>query len=264
MAAADPSMPFSPCDPAAGSCTDVSVGILQWIFGPVVEKLTQGASPDAVDASVSVMASIFSVFNSGLLVVASLIVSYVAVMGVTNTANEGEAMGRNWSSLWTPMRIVSGGSVLLPTTSGYSFIQLIVMMFALWGDRSDCSRHHAATDHAEVRHRHHQGWLGNGRRLLSAPRRYQGRALRRKRRTGHRTKPQHAAARAAFIAGCQQLTFAVLDADPEGTYVIQQPDNTFRLRIGNAPTLAVGERFTVAGIEFDTAEIECLHFADCV
>ena len=27
---------------------------------------------------------------------------------------------------------------------------------------------------------------------------------------------------------------------------------------------AVGERFTVAGIEFDTAEIECLHFADCV
>ncbi|CUA87261.1 conjugal transfer/type IV secretion protein DotA/TraY [Gulbenkiania indica] len=133
MAAADPSMPFSPCDPSAGSCTDVSVGILQWIFGPVVEKLTQGASPDAVDASASVMASIFSVFNSGLLVVASLIVSYVAVMGVTNTANEGEAMGRNWSSLWTPVRIVAGGSVLLPSTSGFSFIQLIVLMFALWG-----------------------------------------------------------------------------------------------------------------------------------
>ncbi|HCE8579400.1 TPA: DotA/TraY family protein [Pseudomonas aeruginosa] len=133
MAAADPSMPFSPCDSAAGACTDVSVGILEWIFGGVISKLTQGADPDTVDASVSVMASIFSVFNSGLLVVASLIVSYVAVMGVTNTANEGEAMGRNWSSLWTPVRIVSGGSVLLPTTSGYSFIQLIVMMFALWG-----------------------------------------------------------------------------------------------------------------------------------
>lgn len=126
-------MPFSPCDPAGGPCSDVSVGVLQWIFGPVIEKLTQGADPDKVDASVSVIASIMSVFNSGLLVVASLIVSYVAIMGVTNTANEGEAMGRNWSSLWTPMRIVAGGSVLLPTTSGYSFIQLIVMMFALWG-----------------------------------------------------------------------------------------------------------------------------------
>ena len=55
----------------------------------------------------------------------------------------------------------------------------------------------------------------------------------------------------------ERVTSAVLDADPEGTYVIQQPDNTFRLRIGNAPTLAVGERFTVAGVEFDATEIEC-------
>ena len=124
-------MPFTPC-PSSG-CTDVSVGILEWIFGPVVSVLTQGGDPDTIDASASVIASILSVFNSGLLVVASLIVSYIAVMGVTNTANEGEAMGRNWSSLWTPVRVVAGGSVLLPTTSGYSFIQLVVMMFALWG-----------------------------------------------------------------------------------------------------------------------------------
>lgn len=33
----------------------------------------------------------------------------------------------------------------------------------------------------------------------------------------------------------ERVTSAVLDADPDGTYVIQQPDNTFRLRIGNAP-----------------------------
>ncbi len=124
-------MPFTPC-PSSG-CTDVSVGVLEWIFGPVVTILTQGGDPDTVNASASVIASILSVFNSGLLVVASLIVSYIAVMGVTNTANEGEAMGRNWSSLWTPVRVVAGGSVLLPTTSGYSFIQLVVMMFALWG-----------------------------------------------------------------------------------------------------------------------------------
>lgn len=133
MSAADPSMPFTPCDTAAGDCTDVSVGVLEWIFGPVIEKLTFGSDPETVDASVSTLASIFSVFNSGLLIVASLIVSYVAVMGTVNTANEGEAMGRNWSSVWTPVRIVSGGAVLLPTTSGFSFIQLIVMMFALWG-----------------------------------------------------------------------------------------------------------------------------------
>ena len=62
----------------------------------------------------------------------------------------------------------------------------------------------------------------------------------------------------------ERVTSAVLDADPDGTYVIQQPDKTFRLRIGNAPTLAVGERFTVAGVEFDATEIECARPANIV
>ena len=62
----------------------------------------------------------------------------------------------------------------------------------------------------------------------------------------------------------ERVTSAVLDADPEGTSVIQQPDNTFRLRIGNAPTLAVFFFIAAAGTEIYTAEIECLHFADCV
>jgi hypothetical protein len=57
---------------------------------------------------------------------------------------------------------------------------------------------------------------------------------------------------------------AMLDADPDGIFVIQQPDSTFWLRIGDTPALPVGDRFTVAGVEFDTAEIECLRFDDVV
>ncbi|SON87552.1 conserved membrane hypothetical protein [Xanthomonas phaseoli pv. phaseoli] len=127
-------MPFTPCpDAATGPCTDQSVTMLRHIFGPVIDQLTVGADPDQISAAASLLGSMFSVLNSGVLIVGSLIVSYVAAMGVLNTANDGEAMGRNWSSLWTPVRIVSGGAVLLPTASGYSFIQLIVMMLALWG-----------------------------------------------------------------------------------------------------------------------------------
>ncbi|PPU93072.1 type IV secretion system protein DotA-like protein [Xanthomonas populi] len=107
--------------------------MLRHIFGPVIDQLTVGADPDQVSAAALLLGSMFSVLNSGVLIVGSLIVSYVAAVGVLNTANDGEAMGRNWSSLWTPVRIVSGGAVLLPTASGYSFIQLIVMMLALWG-----------------------------------------------------------------------------------------------------------------------------------
>ena len=125
------SMPFSPCDP--GACTDASVSMLRSIFGPVIDSLVQGADPNTVAASANVIATMMSFFNSGILVIGSLIVSYVAMMGVTNTANDGEAMGKSWSSLWTPVRIVAGGAVLLPTASGYSFIQLVVLMFSLWG-----------------------------------------------------------------------------------------------------------------------------------
>ncbi|MGH8032964.1 MAG: DotA/TraY family protein [Luteimonas sp.] len=107
--------------------------MLRHIFGPVIDKLTAGADPDQVSAAASLLGSMFGVLNSGILVIGSLVVSYVAIMGVLNTANDGEAMGKSWSSLWTPVRIVTGGAVLLPTTSGYSFIQLITMMFALWG-----------------------------------------------------------------------------------------------------------------------------------
>lgn len=126
-------MPFSPCDPALGACTDVSVTMLRRIFGGVVDALVAGADPNTVAASSNILATMFSFFNSGILVIGSIIVSYVALMGVTNTANDGEAMGKSWSSLWTPVRIVAGGAVLLPTTSGFSFIQLVVMLFALWG-----------------------------------------------------------------------------------------------------------------------------------
>lgn len=125
-------MPFSPCSDA-NACTDQSVEMLGRIFGPVIDALVKGTDPNAVQASANILATMFGFFNSGILIIGSLIVSYVAVMGVTNTANDGEAMGKNWSSLWTPVRIVAGGAVLLPTTSGFSFIQLIVLMFSLWG-----------------------------------------------------------------------------------------------------------------------------------
>lgn len=127
-----PAMPFSPCPPG-GSCPDVSVGILRRIFGPVIDALTSGADPNTVSQAASTLGSMFSVFNSGLLVVASLIVSFIAVMGAVNTAQDGEAMGKSWSSVWTPVRVVAGAGFLLPSASGFSFIQHVVLILALWG-----------------------------------------------------------------------------------------------------------------------------------
>ncbi|CND59982.1 DotA/TraY family protein [Yersinia pseudotuberculosis] len=128
-------MPFSPCEisDAAGQCSDVSVNHLKAVFGGVIDSLVLGTDANSVAASSNILATMFSFFNSGLLIVASMLVSYVAIVGVTNTANDGEAMGKQWSTVWTTLRLVSGAAVLLPTASGYSIIQIIVLMITLWG-----------------------------------------------------------------------------------------------------------------------------------
>ena len=127
-------MPFTPCDPdaAGGSCSDVSVGILTKIFGDAIPHLATGGDPSALTPAASVMASMMMFFNSGILTVAGAIISYIAVVGVVNTANDGESFGKNWSSVWTPIRVVTGGAALIPAASGYSYIQIVVMSLALW------------------------------------------------------------------------------------------------------------------------------------
>lgn len=122
-----PAMPFTP--PA----DDVSVGILKKVFGPVVDVLLSGADPNTVSAASSLIATLFGYFNSGILVVAALIAGYVMAMGAINTATDGEAFGKAWSAVWTPVRFVGGGAVLLPSASGYSFIQMIVLTLSIWG-----------------------------------------------------------------------------------------------------------------------------------
>ena len=127
-------MPFSPCDAAAvADCQDTSFLMLKYVFGDMVSALAQGADPNSVAAATNVLAAMFGFFNSGLLIVGAILVTYITVVGVLNTANDGEAMGKDWSSVWTTARIVTGSTILLPTTSGFSFIQLFVMTVTLWG-----------------------------------------------------------------------------------------------------------------------------------
>ena len=125
-------MPFSPCDTAA-NCDDKSVAVLTEIFGDVVTKLVGNQPVGDVSSGANVIASMLQAFNSGVLVLGGLLLFYITVTGMANTANDGEAMGQKWSTMWTPIRMVYGAGMLLPTSSGFSIVQLIVLMFALWG-----------------------------------------------------------------------------------------------------------------------------------
>lgn len=126
------SMPFSPCSDAA-TCDDKYVEILSHVFGPVIDKMVVGESLEGANASTNVFATMVSNFNSGVLTVAAVILTYVTLIGIANTANDGEVLGNKWSSFWTPIRSIFGAGMLLPTSSGYSFVQLFTFMIALWG-----------------------------------------------------------------------------------------------------------------------------------
>ena len=78
-------MPFSPCSnqgTAATVCDDRSVQMLNHIFGDVVNKLALNGDIEGVTQTNSILASMFGVFNSAVLVVGSVIITYIAIVGV--------------------------------------------------------------------------------------------------------------------------------------------------------------------------------------
>lgn len=106
---------------------DQSIFFLGQIFGMVGTVIpANGTQP-------MILGIMFRAFNSVVLSVGALIVVYITVMGVMATAAEGEFLGKKWHSLWVPLRTLLGIAALVPTTTGYSAIQIVVMWVIIQG-----------------------------------------------------------------------------------------------------------------------------------
>lgn len=73
--------------------------------------------------------SIFQIFNSVVILATALIVGYSLWSGVVQTAHEGKALGKRYSSLWTPIRMAMGAGLTAPVF-GVSLVQMIVLAVA--------------------------------------------------------------------------------------------------------------------------------------
>lgn len=104
---------------------DQSIYYLGQIFGNVGIALA-GAGP-------AVLGNMFKAFNTALLSVGALIITYTTVVGTLKTAGEGKFLGEKWSSLWIPIRMVMGIVALMPTKAGYCLIQVIFMWLIVQG-----------------------------------------------------------------------------------------------------------------------------------
>lgn len=108
--------------PSAG---DPSVVYLGYIFGTVNGVLSGSGS--------QILGKMFNVFNMSILMLGSLVAIYTTVMAVLNTGQDGEFLGKKWSSLFVPLRMLFGVLLIAPTTTGYSLIQVAVMWIVLQG-----------------------------------------------------------------------------------------------------------------------------------
>lgn len=104
---------------------DMSIQYLGSIFGIVGNALIGDGN--------NVLKEIFRVFNIVVLSLGTIVVVYTVVASTLNTAQEGEVMGKKWSSMWLPLRSAGGLAILLPTSSGYSLIQIMMMTIILKG-----------------------------------------------------------------------------------------------------------------------------------
>ena len=115
---------------------DASICYLGTIFGAmngVIPLSTVNCSGMATGGSISLLGTMFQYFNSVVLTVGALVIVYITVVGVLQTAQEGEFMGKHWNKLWTPIRIVLGVAALVPTGSGYSGLQILMMWVIVQG-----------------------------------------------------------------------------------------------------------------------------------
>ncbi len=104
---------------------DQSVVVLGQIFG-MVGGVLQGQGS-------LLLGFMFKTINTTVLVLGALLVVHTTVVGLLKTAHEGEFLGKQWSSLWVPLRTVMGIAALFPTASGYSALQVVMMWVILQG-----------------------------------------------------------------------------------------------------------------------------------
>ncbi|WP_020405277.1 DotA/TraY family protein [Hahella ganghwensis] len=123
---------------------DKSLEYLRYIFGSTVDVITGGTGPANPD---SVLGAMSQILNTGMLVFTGLIIGYVFLTGVLNSAHEGNPLGRMYSTMWVPLRMVVALALVLPFSGGYSTMQIGVMWLAGHGIGLANSTWNAALDH---------------------------------------------------------------------------------------------------------------------
>ncbi|WP_176322312.1 DotA/TraY family protein [Burkholderia vietnamiensis] len=81
----------------------------------------------------SPLAGMMTIFNSAVLFVGGILAAYAIIAGTMSTAHDGEMLGAKWSSMWVPVRLSLGVTLILPTLNGFCVAQSIILWLATQG-----------------------------------------------------------------------------------------------------------------------------------
>lgn len=110
------------------------------------------------DEERSLVAEAGGIANVVGLILAVVILVYVMIASVVKTASEGQVLGRNWSTIWLPVRVSLGIALLMPVNNGISPAQNIILGLADLGNRLATITWNGAVDR-----------LGDGVQLVETP-----------------------------------------------------------------------------------------------
>ena len=92
-----------------------------------------GQAGSVLSGSGTMMPLLFRAFNNIALTLGAIVLLYLTVVGIVNTAWDGEALGKKWASPWVVARTAFGFAMLAPLKTGYSGIQIFVLWVVLQG-----------------------------------------------------------------------------------------------------------------------------------
>ncbi len=97
-----------------------------------IEAISGAAGPlgEQAKALFDTLAPAFLVVNGAGLALGIFILMYSIVAGVAQTAHEGQFLGKRFSSIWLPVRLVTGVALLIPVWGGMAAGQKIFLLIA--------------------------------------------------------------------------------------------------------------------------------------
>lgn len=101
---------------------DVMIKIISQIFG----SITPNGGKDAFGSAIEK-------FNGAMLMIGGILYCYTLISSIINTAQDGEMLGKKFSSAWIPIRYTLGTAMILPVFHGYAVIQKLLMWVIIQG-----------------------------------------------------------------------------------------------------------------------------------